>query len=75
MRLVPKRDANPSIISQGINLEPEGVGSYWPFANGKQITHANLLLKQIIMTPKVKYVITPNQHIGAWKVGFLQNGL
>lgn len=70
-RLVaPRGDSNPSIFSQSIGLESEGVGSYWPFATGKQVAHANLLLKQIIQTPKVKYVITPNQHIGAWRVGF-----
>ncbi|MGC8871107.1 MAG: DUF4914 family protein [Brevinematia bacterium] len=70
-RLVsPRGDSNPSIFTQGIGLESEGVGSYWPFATGKQITHANLLLKQIIKTPKVKYIIIPNQYIGAWKVGF-----
>ncbi len=33
------------------------------------ITHANLLLDQIIHT-RVRYTLTPNQYIGAWKVGF-----
>ncbi|MCX8028629.1 MAG: DUF4914 family protein [Brevinematales bacterium] len=70
-RLVaPRGHANPSIVGQGMGIEAEGVGSYWPFATGKKVTHANLLLKQIINTPRVKYIITPNQHIGAWKVGF-----
>ncbi len=69
-RLVsPRGHANPSIVSSG-GMESEGVGSYWPFAAGEMVHHANLLLEQIINTPKVKYVLAPNQHIGAWKVGF-----
>ena len=48
----------------------EGVGSYWPFATGKKINHANMLLKQIIETPRTTYTLVPNQHIGVWKVGF-----
>ncbi len=70
-RLVSPRGAsNPSIIvSEG--MSSEGVGSYWPFATGKKIKQANLLLKQIIEFPKVRYILTPNQYIGAWKVGFM----
>jgi hypothetical protein len=52
-------------------MSSEGVGSYWPFATGKKAKQANLLLHQIIETPNVKYILTPNQHIGAWKVGFM----
>ena len=37
---------NPS-ISGGSPLASEGVGSYWPFATGKRVTQANLLLEQI----------------------------
>jgi len=49
-RLVsPRGYANPSIISGG-DLESEGVGSYWPFATGKRVRHANLLLEQIVNT-------------------------
>jgi hypothetical protein len=48
----------------------EGVGSYWPFATGKRIVHANLLLKQIIDTPRTTYTLVPNQNIGVWNVGF-----
>ena len=48
----------------------EGVGSYWPFATGKMVDHANLLLDQIINTPETTFTLVPNQHIGAWKVGF-----
>ena len=69
-RLVsPRGHANPSIVGTG-GMESEGVGSYWPFATGKMITHANLLLEQIVNTPKMRYVLTPNQYVGAWKVGF-----
>jgi hypothetical protein len=49
----------------------EGVGSYWAFATGLRVTQANLLLKQIVDTPETRYVLIPNQHIGAWKVGFM----
>jgi len=70
-RLVaPRGYANPSIID-GEDLVSEGVGSYWPFATGRRVDHANLLLKQIINTPKTRYTLIPNQHIGAWKVGFM----
>lgn len=69
-RLVsPRGYANPSITSGG-DMESEGAGSYWPFATGKRVRHANLLLEQIVNTPRVRYTLTPNQHIGAWKVGF-----
>lgn len=69
-RLVsPRGHANPSIVG-GEDMESEGVGSYWPFAAGKMVTHANLLLEQIIRTPRTKYTLVPNQYIGVWKVGF-----
>lgn len=69
-RLVsPRGHANPSIVDGG-GMGSEGVGSYWPFAAGKFVTHANLLLEQIIQTPRMRYTLVPNQHIGAWKVGF-----
>jgi hypothetical protein len=69
-RLVsPRGHANPSIVG-GEGMGSEGVGSYWPFATGKMITHANLLLEQIMDTPNTRYTLTPNQHIGTWKVGF-----
>ncbi len=70
-RLVaPRGHANPSIV-QSEGMSSEGVGSYWPFATGRRIDHANLLLNQIIETPRVRYVLCPNQHIGAWEVGFM----
>lgn len=70
-RLVaPRGFANPSIISSD-GLISEGVGSYWPFATGRQVDHANLLLDQILKTPKTRYILIPNQNIGAWSVGFM----
>jgi len=69
-RLVsPRGFNNPSIVDSG-KMGSEGVGSYWPFATGLQINHANMLLKQIIETPRTNYTLVPNQHIGVWKVGF-----
>ena len=69
-RLVaPRGHNNPSIVSSG-GMQSEGVGSYWPFATGKRITHANMLLKQIIDTPRTTFTLVPNQNIGAWKVDF-----
>lgn len=69
-RLVsPRGHANPSIVG-GAGMESEGVGSYWPFATGRMVTHANLLLEQIIKTPNIRYTLAPNQHVGVWKVGF-----
>ncbi len=69
-RLVaPRGHKNPSIVSDG-SMQSEGVGSYWPFATGKKVDHANMLLKQIIDTPRTTFTLVPNQNIGAWKVGF-----
>ena len=69
-RLVsPRGHANPRITSDG-SMASEGVGSYWPFATGQKVKQANLLLEQIINSPRVRYTLTPNQHIGMWKVGF-----
>lgn len=69
-RLVaPRGHNNPSIVGTGV-MESEGVGSYWPFATGERIVHANLLLKQIIDTPRTIYSLIPNQNIGVWNVGF-----
>jgi hypothetical protein len=70
-RLVsPRGHANPSIIDDG-SLQSEGVGSFWPFATGKFINHANLLLKQILATPNTTYILFPNQHIGSWETSFM----
>jgi hypothetical protein len=71
-RLVaPRGHENPSVSDSGGGMSSEGVGSYWPFATGRRVDQANLLLEQILSTPKTRYVLIPNQHIGAWKVGFM----
>jgi hypothetical protein len=70
-RLVsPRGHANPSILDEKV-LSSEGVGSYWPFATGRYVTHANLLLRQILNTSHTKYLLLPNQHVGSWEVGFM----
>jgi hypothetical protein len=70
-RLVaPRGHANPSIVDTK-GMSSEGVGSYWPFATGRRVDQANLLLEQIVDTPMVRYVLIPNQHIGAWNVSFM----
>ena len=69
-RLVSPRGFNNPSITGGESMGSEGVGSYWPFATGQKIDHANMLLKQIIETPRTNYTLVPNQHIGVWKVGF-----
>lgn len=70
-RLVaPRGHDNPSIITGGA-MESEGVGSYWPFATGRRVTQANLLLEQFASSPRTRYILCPNQHIGAWRVGFM----
>ncbi len=66
----PRGFANPSIVeTEGISAE--GVGSYWPFATGKRVTQANLLLDQFKNTPEVLNVLCPVKHVGAWSVGFM----
>ena len=72
-RLVaPRGHANPSIQAQKTKeMQSEGVGSYWAFATGRRVDQANLLLRQIMDTPETRHVLIPNQHIGAWKVGFM----
>ena len=70
-RLVaPRGHDNPSITdSEG--MSSEGVGSYWPFATGRMVDQANLLLKQIVDYPNTRFILVPNQHIGVYKVGFM----
>lgn len=76
--IAPRGDKNPSIgeskattstLKHG-GMVAEGVGSYWPFATGTKVAAANLLLTQILEANRVRYVLTPNQHIGAYKVDF-----
>ena len=73
-RLVaPRGHANPS-ITDNAGLASEGVGSYWPFATGRFVDHANLLLRQIQQTPKVRYSLTPNQHVAHGRSVLCQSG-
>ncbi len=74
-RLVsPRGYNNPSILDDKV-MSSEGVGSYWPFASGQMVTQANILLDQFIKYRRMQYILTPNQHIGAWKVGFFPQWL
>ena len=71
-RLVaPRGFKNPSIVDGGAKMKSEGVGSYWPFATGKKVVQANLLLRQIMGSPNTLNVLIPNQHIGAYNIGFM----
>lgn len=70
-RLVaPRGHANPSIVEKE-GMGSEGVGSYWPFATGRRVDQANLLLQQIEATLRTNYILCPNQNIGAWETGFM----
>jgi hypothetical protein len=70
-RLVaPRGYANPSVIGTEA-MDSEGVGAYWPFATGRRVDQANLLLAQFEQHTRTRYILCPNQHIGAWKVGFM----
>ncbi|MCC5875235.1 MAG: DUF4914 family protein [Candidatus Sumerlaeia bacterium] len=74
-RLVaPRGHANPSIVGTEA-MSSEGVGSYWPFATGRKVDQANLLLRQVFETHKTLFILTPNQHVGAWEVGFIPQWL
>jgi hypothetical protein len=69
-RLVsPRGHDNPSIVDEG-GMGTEGVGAYWPFATGRRVKQADLLLDQFVSFRRTRYILVPNQHIGAWKVGF-----
>ncbi len=76
--IAPRGDKNPSIgesadavkkLEHG-GMVAEGVGSYWPFSTGTKVAAANLLLEQILSFDHTRWVLTPNQHIGAYRVGF-----
>jgi len=69
-RLVsPRGHDNPSIVDT-TGMSSEGVGSYWPFVSGLRINQANALLDQFVSYQRMRYILCPNQYIGAWKVGF-----
>jgi hypothetical protein len=70
-RLVsPRGYDNPSILDDD-GMSSEGVGSYWPFATGRKVTQANILLNQFIDYRRTRHLLIPNQYIGAWHVGFI----
>jgi hypothetical protein len=56
-------------------MSSEGVGSFWPFSTGRRVTPSNLLLQQIQATQQTRYILVPNQHVGAWKTGFMPQWL
>jgi hypothetical protein len=35
------------------------------------VDQANLLLRQFVQNTRMRQIICPNQHVGAWKVGFM----
>ena len=69
----PRGFKNPSIADSnaGSGLKSEGVGSYWPFSTGMKVTQANLLLRQMLDAPNTLNILIPNQHIGAYNIGFM----
>ncbi|HEX7976491.1 MAG TPA: DUF4914 family protein [Anaerolineales bacterium] len=70
-RLVsPRGHDNPSVVEKD-GMGSEGVGAYWPFATGQRVRQANLLLDQFASFRKTTHILCANQHIGAWKVGFM----
>ncbi|MDF2889944.1 MAG: hypothetical protein K0R80_311 [Clostridia bacterium] len=70
-RLVAPRGYDNPSITETEGMSSEGVGTYWPFATGKMVDQANLLLEQIIASSGTRYVLIPNQHVGAYKVSFM----
>jgi len=70
-RLVAPRGYNNPSVTSSEGMSSEGVGSYWPFATGKMVEQANLLLAQILNSANTRYLLIPNQHIGAYRVGFM----
>ncbi len=70
-RLVAPRGHNNPSITDSDGMSSEGVGSFWPFSTGRRVTPTNLLLRQIQESPQTRYILVPNQHVGAWKTGFM----
>ena len=71
-RLVsPRGHANPSVTDTSGKMLSEGVGSYWPFSTGKKVKQANILLHQFTRATGTRYILLPNQHVGAYEVGFM----
>lgn len=70
-RLVAPRGHNNPSITTTVGMSSEGVGSYWPFATGEMVKQANLLLEQIVTSSNTRYILLPNQHVGAYEVSFM----
>ncbi len=70
-RLVAPRGYNNPSITSSEGMTSEGVGSYWPFATGKMVEQANLLMEQVLNSSHTRYLLIPNQHIGVYEVGFM----
>ncbi len=71
---VPRGESNPSVVDTD-GMSSEGVGSYWPFATGTMVDQANLLFDQFESTTRIRYILVPNQYVGAWKTGFMPQWL
>ncbi len=71
---VPRGESNPSVVDTD-GMSSEGVGSYWPFATGTMVDQANLLFEQFEKTTRIRYILVPNQYVGAWKTGFMPEWL
>lgn len=69
-RLVSPRGHNNPSITDDTGMSSEGVGSYGPFVSGLRVTQANNLLEQFNTFRRTRYIVCPNQYIGAWQVGF-----
>ncbi|MCL2061353.1 MAG: DUF4914 family protein [Firmicutes bacterium] len=70
-RLVAPRGHNNPSITDTVGMTSEGIGSYGPFLTGKRVTHANILLEQIVASSSTRYMVIPNQYIGNYHVGFM----
>jgi hypothetical protein len=74
-RLVAPRGYNNPSITDTEGMSSEGVGSFWPFSTGRRVTPTNLLLDQIRSTQQTRYILVPNQHVGAYRTGFMPQWL
>jgi hypothetical protein len=70
-RVVSPHGSNIYTSLQGMALWSEGVGSFGPFTPARKVEQAEKLLQHILKTPNTRFSLTPNQHVGAWHVGFM----
>jgi len=56
---------------RGEGLVSEGVGSFGPFSPSNNAEQADRILQHILVAPHTRFSLTPNQYVGAWKVGFM----